>query len=121
MPPTPNTIKAYRRIVDSKVFRIDGPDIDLPAAFIELADAIDAADDDGAWVYLGEGETNAADLIVAAYWALAHWHSGQWSDEYEALCSLGRIFEPGRTSEPNEDDSSWTAYQAIEEYFRARA
>lgn len=34
------------------------------------------------------------DILEAWYLALSHCHGGQWSREYERLCSMTRYFRP---------------------------
>lgn len=103
------------------LFRIDGEPIDLPAALVTLADAINAHDGETEdWLYIGDGtETCLSDFIPGAYWALAEWHGGQSSDSYRALCALGGIFSPGHTSAPeSEEESEWTGYDAVNQWFQ---
>lgn len=123
MPATPRTVRAFHRIMESSLFRLNGPEIDVPDALIELADAVhhEPADNDS-WLYLGEGlESDCSDLIVGAYWAMAHWHGGQNSPEYAALCTLGKVFKPGMACEPNEDDNEYPAYAAIGAHYKAKS
>lgn len=118
------TIDAYRVIQASSMFKLDGPDIDLPAALIALVEAIEGEDSDNdAWLYLGEGgDCCLSDFIPGAYWALTEWHAGQFSPEYAAMCALGRIFSPGMTCAPDsEDEPEYTGYRAVCEYFAARS
>jgi hypothetical protein len=113
---------AYNAIMRSEVFRLDGPAIDLPRAFTLLGQALDKYDlPEGIWCSLGEStEACLGDLIVGAYWALSEWHGGQASDTYVALCSLGQVFKPGMTSAPGYEDSEFTAYELIGDWFKER-
>jgi hypothetical protein len=74
------TENAFNLIMQSELFRLNGPKIDLPAALIDLAHAIKAeAETD--WS-LGEFlECSLDSLIVGAYWSLTEWHGGQSSPE----------------------------------------
>lgn len=113
---------AFNAVMESELFRLNGPAIDLPEALITLADAINAYDGETEdWIYLGEGlDTCLSDFIPGAYWALTEWHGGQASDSYRALCALGSIFSPGYTSAPeSEEESEWTAYDAVNQWFAA--
>ncbi len=116
---TKRTTDAFDVIMGSSLFRTDGADIDLCAALIELADAIDdEPESEGGWVYLGEFlECTASDLVVGAYWALTEWHAGQNSPEYAAMCALGRIFSPGMSSGPEEGTGEEYAYKQVDAYF----
>jgi hypothetical protein len=126
MPARSETIAAFDAIASSSMFRADGANIDLPAALIALADAVDAEHPDSdAWLYLGEfGEFTCADLITGAYWALTEWHAGQYSDTYRAMCALGGIYRPGMECAPTDEDedrSDYWPYKAICDYFAATA
>lgn len=115
------TKHAFNIIMQSELFRRNGPKIDLPDALIDLAKAIKAEEETN-WS-LGEFlECSLDSLIVGAYWSLTEWHSGQWSDEYAALCALGAIFSPGITSAPesSEDGPEWEAYDACNQWFQKR-
>lgn len=118
-----STIDAYNHIINSSVFRMDGTTINVADALVALADAVLHEDaDNDAWIYLGEsGPCTLPDLIVGAYWALARWHYGQWSDEYRALCALGNVFDPKHTGEPEPEDSAFDAYDAFDSYFSVRS
>jgi hypothetical protein len=113
---------AYNAIMRSSVFRLNGPAIDLPRALALLGQALDKYDlPEGVWECLGEfSEACLGDLIVGAYWALSEWHGGQASDTYAALCSLGNVFSPGMTDAPEADDSEFTAYELIGDWFKER-
>jgi len=120
MPASAETIAAFDAIALSSIFRLNGEDIDLPAALIRLADAVDAEDpDNDAWIYLGEGgDCCCSDLIVGAYWALTEWHGGQYSDTYRAMCALGNVFSPGMSMPPTSDEEpEYWPYKAIGDYF----
>lgn len=126
MPANANTVAAFNAIAGCSIFRIGGPDIDLTAALITLADAVKGEDEDNdSWLYLGEsGEFTCVDLITGAYWSLTEWHAGQWSDTYRAMCALGSIYRPGMECAPTDEDegrSDYWPYKAIGDYFAATA
>ena len=77
--------------------------------------------DNDDWIYIGEFTCAMDSMLIAAYWHLSHWHSGQWSDEYRALCSIGRVFSPGMSSEPVRGDSEYYTYQCLDEMARREA
>lgn len=113
----PATTEAiFDSIMESSIFRLNGPKIDLCQALIDLCAAIKAEEETN-WS-LGEcGECTLDSLLVGAYWSLTEWHAGQNSAEYAALCAIGSIFSPGSTSTPSEDDNEFIPYSAIGEYF----
>ena len=105
-------IPIYEKIMQSEIFRLNGSAIDLPAALIQLGNAVHGADAEE--IDWGLGEWNEADLaalVVGAYWSLTQWHAGQSSPSYAALCSLGRVFSPGMTSGPEEGSGEFCAYE----------
>jgi len=109
----------YNAIMQSNVFRLNGPPIDLPRALILLGKALHEHElPEEIWCSLGEfSEACLADLIVGAYWACSEWHGGQFSDTYAAFCSLGQVFSPGMTDAPNSEESAFIAYELIGEWF----
>lgn len=109
---------AFHHIANSSLFRLDGPEIDLCDALIDLCDAIKGDDDENKWS-LGEfGECSLDSLLIGAYWALTEWHGGQASPEYAALCAIGSIFSPGMTCPPESDDEpEYWPYVAINNHF----
>ncbi len=113
---------AFNRIMQSSLFRTDGPAIDLPEALAALGNAVRNNDTDETTWSLGECDIcTLGGLIVGSYWALAEWHGGQSSPEYAALCALGRIFSPGRcASGPEPESDECTAYDAISAWFESR-
>lgn len=114
-------VAAFDKIMQSELFRLNGPAIDLPDALIEMGNALaDTETDESLWS-LGEfGECDIGSLIVGAYWALTEWHGGQYSQSYAAMCALGRVFSPGCTSAPtSEDQSEFYPYQAVGEWFKS--
>lgn len=120
----PETIvAAYNAIMESEVFRLDGPDIDLPAALITLAKAVKSEEtDEFIWSGLGEHtEAPLGDLIAGAYWSLSEWHAGQSSTSYAALCALGAIFSPGCASGPEEESGEASAYEMCNQWFQEQA
>lgn len=109
-------MKAWKDIEGSNLFRLNGPEIDLCETIEKLVSEIKGSEED--WYSWGEfGECSAPDFIIGAYWALAEYHGGQWSDEYAAMCSLGTIFSPGMASGPEPDSGEQYAYDAVCEYF----
>jgi hypothetical protein len=117
----PAIASAYSAILESDVFRLNGPAIDLPEALLSLAVAVrDHETDESTWS-LGEfTEAPLGDLIVGAYWTLTEWHAGQASPEYAALCALGQIFSPGMTSGPDPDSCEAIAAEMLAAWFEAK-
>ena len=110
------TSRVFHRIMNSAVFRVDGPKIDVLSALTVLCECIQG-DDEPAWD-AGEGlECTLGDLIVGAYWALAECHAGQASPEYAALCLLGEIYTPYREAGPEENTGEQIAYDLFCEHF----
>lgn len=111
----------YKTIIQSNVFKLNGPSIDLPRALCLLGKALSKYDlPEGIWEELGEFEEAClGDLVVGAYWACTDWHAGQFSDTYAALCSLGNVYSPNMESHPSQDESAFTAYELISEWFEA--
>jgi len=114
------TEEAYNLIMESEVFRTNGPKIDLPQALIDLCEAINAEEETD-WS-LGEfNEAPLSDLIPGAYWSLTEWHAGQYSATYAALCALGSIFSPGLSKPPTEDMcGEYSAYEFCGKWFEAQ-
>ena len=111
------TEQLFNSILQSSLFRLNGPDIDLCAVIIDLCDAINAEEETD-W-FLGEfGDCTLDSFLVGAYWSLTEWHGGQYSPEYAALCAIGSIFSPGCTSPPasDEEPERWP-YVAVNNYF----
>lgn len=112
------TKEAYDRIMESEVFRLNGPKIQLAEALIDLGNCI-KAEDETDW-NMGEGNEATLDsLVVGAYWSLTEWHAGQESMTYAALCTLGSIYKPNMASAPSEEDSEYPAYELIGKHFEA--
>jgi len=112
-------------LIYAELFTIHPPaGEDLVANITALANAIHDYDGESEdWLYLGEGnESSLSDLIPGLYWSLTEWHGGQSSDTYAAMCALGQVFSPGMTSAPesSDDDSSWHAYDALNQWMEAR-
>ena len=117
---TPKSINRIFNVIDHSLFTINGR-LDysrVTEAIILLADQVhDFAgsgdmSDDGYEVWnIGEfGACSLDDLIIGAYWHYTDWHGGQWSKEYAALCSLGRVFDPQMTTGSTDNE----AYLALE-------
>lgn len=113
---------AYNAVMRSEVFRTAGPVIDLPRALILLGEAVNSrTTPEGIWCDLGEfTEAPLGDLIAGAYWALAEWHGGQFSDSYAALCSLGQVFSPGCADGPEPETGEFAAYELVSAWFDKR-
>lgn len=119
MEATKATIKAFEKITESSLCRIDRPDIDLLAAIVELCEAVENEDrDNDAWLYLGEyGYFCLPDFIVGAYWALEGWTGDGQHEANAAYYALGEIFSPGATSPPESDDESeYWPYKLVGNY-----
>ncbi len=115
------TENAYNKIIQSGMFRLSGPEINLPEAIIALCEEIEKEDSESDWHYLGEGyEACAGDMLVGFYWALTEWHGGQSSIEYQALSAIGKIFNPGCTSGLEADSGEKTAYDMADEWFEKK-
>ena len=112
-----NTKTAFNRIMQSSLFRLNGPEIDLFAALNDLCSAINAEDETD-WS-LGEGDECTLDsFLIGAYWSLSEWHGGQSSPEYATLCAIGSIFSPGMSSPPESyDEPEYWPYVAINNHF----
>lgn len=111
------TNSAFITILQSNVFRLDGPEIDLCESLQTLCESIEKDPLETDWS-IGEGlECSLADLLIGAYWALTEWHVGQYSKEYETLCMIGAIYSPGYSNGPEESTGEQTAYDLIREYF----
>jgi len=50
------------------------------------------------------------DRVEVAYWWLMHHHQGQWSESYEDMCRLGKVYTPG--AHQNEPHNT-IAYDAL--------
>ncbi len=108
----------YDNIMQSEVFRLNGPAIDLPAALIQLGNAVHSADSEEIDWLLGDGnEADLASLVIGSYWSLSEWHAGQSSAIYVALCSIGRLFSPGMTSGPEEGSGEFCAFELCNAWF----
>ena len=110
----------FNCIMQSDVFRLNGPEIDLPEALIKLGNAVHLSTDGIDWGLGYSGECDLGSLIVGAYWSLSEWHAGQSSPSYAALCALGMVFSPGCSSGPDEESSEFFAYESIGQWFEAK-
>jgi hypothetical protein len=96
------TIKRLHAVLEKNVTQIN-PALDYSRVVraLELLGMAtlkyEGADED--WIYIGEHSYTVDSFIVAGYWHLSQWHSGQASDSYRALCSLGTVFSPGMSGE----------------------
>ena len=110
------TSRVFHRIMNSAVFRVDGPEIDVLSALTVLCECIQG-EDETAWD-TGEGlECTLGDLIVGAYWALTECHGGQASPEYAALSMLGEIYTPNMAAGPEEYTSERLSYELFRDHF----
>ena len=116
-------LAAYEPIMRSEVFRLNGPEIDLPEALIRLGEVLHESDLEGSeWCLIGEhSEAPLDDLVIGAYWALTEWHGGQDSPSYSAMCCLGEVFKPGYTYAPQPEESEYTAYEMVVQWFQEQA
>ena len=118
-------IKALHKAIEATLFTIH------PVfAYPRLIDAIDLLarlvhdfpGDTEELLYIGEYSSVSVDnLIIAAYWHFSQWHEGQNSPSYRALCNLGKVFQPGCTSEPSRGDSEFECFQALDGLARRNA
>jgi hypothetical protein len=68
--------------------------------------------DNDDWLYIGQDDcVSVSDLIPAAYWHLTEWHNGK--DLYDALCQLGKMFNPGMSAGPEDETSEKDAYEEL--------
>ncbi len=112
---------AYSAILESDVFRLSGPAIDLPEALLSLAVAVrDHETDESTWGLGEHTEVPLGDLIVAAYWTLSEWHAGQSSVEYQALSTMGQIYSPGCTNGPEPESCEAIAAEMLAAWFEAK-
>lgn len=89
---------------------------DFTESIIDLMMLIDEYD--GETELLWEIETvdnySLSDLIPAGYWFFSHYHKGQNSKSYQALCILGEIFKPGFCEGPEPGSMEEMIYQDLE-------
>jgi hypothetical protein len=106
-------------ILESNLFRLNGPEIDLPEKVQELCAAIEA-EDEADWFMNEGGECTLDQFIIGAFWSFTQWHGGHYSPEYATLCALGDIFSPGMTNRPEDDTGEQYAFDACNQWFEAR-
>ena len=111
---TPKSINRIFNVIDNSLFTINGT-LDygrVTEAIILLADQVHNFEGDSTELWhIGEcGACCLDDLIIGAYWHYTDWHKGQYSKEYEALCALGRVFEPNMSTGSTDNE----AYLALE-------
>ena len=118
-----STEKQFNVIMQSELFRLNGPRIDLCKELQSLVAEIQQTEDPDCLLWsIGEFlECSLDSLIVGAYWALCDWHSGQSSPEYATLSKLGQIFKPGMSSLDTDNSGEVCAYEQISEYFRKQS
>ena len=103
----------FTKIMQSSLFRLDGKALNLLKEIQTLCDCINTDPLETDWD-LGEClDCCLSDFIVGAYWALTECHSGQYSESYAVMCSLGSIFSPGMACGPDEDAGEYIAYEMI--------
>jgi hypothetical protein len=112
-----DTASLFNTILESSLFRLNGPGLDLCQRIMELCHAIESEEETD-WS-LGEFQDCTLDsFLIGAYWSLAEWHGGQASPEYAALCAIGSIFSPGHTSPPASDgEPEYWPYVAVNNHF----
>lgn len=113
----------YQTIIQSSIFRIDGPEIDLADAIIALANAVADDDREGYEIdAIGEYDEcgGVYSMLIGAYWTMTDWYGGMHSPEYAALCAIGRVFDPGMTSGPEPESGEQIAYDMLSEYMAGR-
>jgi len=107
-----NTESQFNKIITSNLFRLDGETIDICAELNALIECIENEEETN-WD-LGEGEEATLDsLLIGAYWSLTECHCGQNSAEYETLCIIGRVFNPGMSCLDEDKDGEKLAYDLI--------
>ena len=112
-----SNIRRMYGLVNRATFR-EGVNLEygrLTAAITKLADMVaEYPGETDDWLYLGEfSDCALCDYLPGAYWHYTEWHGGQWSDEYAALCAIGRVFSPGMTSGPEQDTGECMAYDEL--------
>lgn len=110
------TAEHHSLIINSSIFRLNGPPVDLCRSLIALVASI-KAEPDTDWSIGEHTEASLDNLVVGAYWALVEWHAGQESISYAALCALGTIFKPGSSTQPDKKDAEFSAYNLICKHF----
>ena len=110
------TETVFTAILNSELCRAGGSKIQLPYAILNLCACI-KGEEETDWE-LGQFDSfDLASFIVAAYWCMSEWHSGQSSVEYQALCELGEIYKPNMSSGVEEDSAEEIAYEFINEWY----
>lgn len=109
----------FNVIMQSDLFRLDGPKIDLCKELQALVVEIQQTEDPDCRLWsIGEFlECSLDNLIIGAYWALTEWHAGQYSPEYATLCKIGEIFSPGMSSLDLDNSGEAFAYEQVSDYF----
>ena len=85
--------------------------------FIALASEIDKCEESTCF----SDVDSLADLIEGAYFHFMDWHAGQWSQEYQALCIIGRIFKPGHNQNEPCDEHGKLFYSELSKLAEASA
>lgn len=62
------------------------------------------------------GDGWAEDCQVAAYWFACHYHGGQWSNLYAALCSVP--YDPKGLDLEGEGEGVRDAYAALQSFYQ---
>jgi len=115
---TLSTLKRIKNLAEKEVMTINGSMSYERVAdlFILLGNAIaDYEGENEDWLYIKNGYTSFDSIIVGAYWHFTEWHAGQSSNSYAALCSLGRVFNPGMEGLPEEGSSDYDFYSGLDQ------
>ena len=90
----------------------------LVQTFIVFANVVNKEDYEDDFWSIGEFETaDIGSVLEGAYWFFSDYHSGQFSDEYKALCAIGKVFSHGRCSN-GVDPDNFGALEVYEELER---
>lgn len=108
----------YLKIVSSDIFKVNGRKIDLPKELMNLANLIHSHKGEVDWELSNDMEASLDDIIIAGFWLCSEWNSGQESDAYAAYCALGQVFTPSYSCPPSEDESAFTAYEMMGQWFK---
>lgn len=113
-------IKKIFDIIDRSIFMVNST-LDYKRtveAIILLANVIKEEETDESIWSIGEfGNTTLDSLLIGAYWFFSDYYNGMFSDEYKALCAIGKIFSPGMSHGPEKDSSEEYVYQGLKAMF----
>lgn len=109
----------FNVIIQSGIFRLNGPKIDLCKELQALVVEIQQTEDPDCRLWsIGEFlECSLDSLIIGAYWALTEWHTGQYSPEYATFCKISEIFSPGRSFLDLDNSGEAFAYEQVSDHF----